>query len=78
MISINNEYKAGIGLAAFVIARFVQVDGDRDWPESYPFDRCWDLGKSAKGILDTELWPWELASHDGKLKRSDLRQRIGV
>ncbi len=46
MISIINEYKAGIGLAAFVIARFVQLGGDSDWLQNtYRFDRCWDLGK---------------------------------
>jgi hypothetical protein len=46
MISISNEYKAGIGLVASIIARFVQLGGDRGWRQSaYRFNRCWDLGK---------------------------------
>jgi len=46
MICIRNEYKAGIGLAAIVIARFVQLGRDRAWQQSiYRFDRCWDLGE---------------------------------
>ena len=31
MILISNEYKADIGLAAFVIARFVQLGRERGW-----------------------------------------------
>lgn len=46
MISISNEYKAGIGLAAFVVARFVQLGRERGWRQNtHLFDRCWDLGK---------------------------------
>jgi hypothetical protein len=46
MILISNEYKAGTGLAAVVIARFIQLGRDRGWRQStYRFDRCWDLGK---------------------------------
>jgi hypothetical protein len=46
MIAIRNEYKAGIGLAAFVIARFILLGRDCDWGQCiYRFDRCWDLGE---------------------------------
>ena len=47
MIAINNEYKAGIGLAAFIIARFDQLDRDCGYQQSaYRFDRCWDISAS--------------------------------
>ena len=47
MISINNEYKAGIGIAAFIIARFDQLARDCGYQQSaYRFDRCWDISAS--------------------------------